>query len=358
MEPMNILFDINHPAHVHFFRNAISALKQQGHRVWVSAREKEMTTTLLRRYRIPHLIVSRMEKRVAGLAKELILHQSRVLRIIRREAIDVVLAIGGTFMVHACKMLGIPSLVFYDTENAKLQNAITYPFASKIYTPTCYEGDIGPRQIRYAGYHELAYLHPNQFTPDPSVLDALGVGRGDTYTVVRFVGWGATHDLGHSGLTAVSKRKALKAFGQYGPVFITSEKGLPEDLRPHALPIPPDRIHDALYYASLCYGESATMASESCVLGTPAVYIDNEGRGYTNEQEKRYGAVFNFTESPSDQNASIEKGVGILADPSAKDQWALKRNQLLAEKIDVTEMIIGLIDGFSTNGAGAKGSGL
>lgn len=355
---MNILFDINHPAHVHFFRNAISALKQQGHRVWVTAREKEMTTVLLRQYRIPHLVVSHMDKGRAGLAKELILHESRVLRLIRREAISVVLAIGGTFMVHACKMLGIPSLVFYDTENAKLQNAITYPFAAKIFTPTCYEGNIGPRQVRYAGYHELAYLHPNHFTPDPTVLDALGVDPGDTYSVVRFVGWGASHDAGHSGLTAASKRRALGVFGQYGPVFITSEKGLPEDLKSYSLPIDFNRIHDALYYASLCYGESATMASESCVLGTPAIYIDNEGRGYTNEQEKRYGAVFNFTESPLDQSASIEKGIEILADPSSKDQWALKRKQLLAEKIDVTEMIIGLIDGLTKNGREAKGSGL
>jgi predicted glycosyltransferase len=157
-------------------------------------------------------------------------------------------------------------------------------------------------------------------------------------------------------LTAASKRKALDAFSQFGPVFITSEKGLPEDLKSYALPIPPDRIHDALYYASLCFGESATMASESCVLGTPSIYIDNEGRGYTNEQEKRYGAVFNFTESPSDQDASIKKGIEILANPSSKEQWALKRKQLLADKIDVTEMIVRLIDRLPKNGRGIKRS--
>lgn len=346
---MNILFDINHPAHVHFFRNAIGTIKLQGHRVRVTAREKEMTTTLLDRYQIPHLVVSRMDKGMLGLAKELILHESRVLKLLRKEAIGVVLAIGGSFMVHACKLLGIPSLVFYDTENARLQNAITYPFAEKIYTPACYKGDIGPRQMRYAGYQELAYLHPKYFTPDSDVLDALGVSQGDTYTVVRFVGWGATHDVGHSGLTTSIKRKAIKDFEQYGPVFITSEKGLPEDLKPHTLPISPHRIHDVIYYASLCYGESATMASESCVLGTPAIYIDNEGRGYTDEQQERYGAVFNYTESPEDQNASIKKGIEILADPSSKDLWAQKRNQLLAETIDVTEMIVRLIDELSKN---------
>jgi predicted glycosyltransferase len=344
---MNILFDINHPAHVHFFRNAIDSLRQKGHSVWVTAREKEMTTELLDRYGIDYEVVSRKGSGMTGLAKELFLHEGRVLRRIRKRSIDAVLAIGGTFMVHACKLLSIPSLVFYDTENATLQNAITYPFATRIYTPACYEGDIGPRQIRYEGYHELAYLHPNYFRPDSIVLSMLGIGLDTVFTIVRFVGWGATHDVGHSGLTTAAKRRAIEAFSQFGPVFITSEKGLPDDLKSYALPIPPDRIHDALYFASLCFGESATMASESCVLGTPAIYLDDEGRGYTKEQEARYGAVFNYTESLEDQDASIDKGIEILRDTASKERWALKRKQLLGEKIDVTAMIVGSVENLS-----------
>lgn len=340
---MNILFDINHPAHAHFFRNAIGKLQQQGHSIHVAAREKEMTTALLEQYRIPYDIVSKMGAGMLGLAKELIVHESRVLRLIRKHKIDVALAIGGTFMVHACKLFDIPAIIFYDTENARLQNAITYPFATKIYTPACYVGNIGAHQVRYEGYHELAYLHPNYFSPDSDILNSLGVSTGDSYTIVRFVGWGATHDAGHCGLSPTIKRQAIDAFSKYGPVFITSEKGLPEDLKKYILPIPPNRVHDALYYASLCYGESATMASESCVLGTPAIYIDDEGRGYTSEQEKRYGAVFNFTESPFDQAASIKKGTDLLGDSSSKKRWAIKRNQLLKDKIDVTAMIVNII---------------
>jgi uncharacterized protein len=341
---MNLLFDINHPAHVHFFRTAIRRLKNSGHAVWVTAREKEMTTSLLDRYGIAHEVVSRKGDGMMGLAKELVLHEGRLLRRIRRHSVQAVLAIGGTFMVHACRLLGIPSLVFYDTENAKFQNAITYPFATRIYTPVCYEGQIGSNQIRYNGYHELAYLHPNHFKPDASILKLLGVAKGDVYTIMRFVGWGATHDMGHNGLTEDSKRRAIEAFHRFGKVFITSERGLPKDLRAYALPTPHDRIHDALAFATLCYGESATMASESCVLGTPAIYIDDEGRGYTNEQEARYGAVFNFSESLPHQHASIDKGVEILSDPGAKRKWQLKRHQLLAEKIDVTAMIVEAVE--------------
>lgn len=337
---MNILFDLNHPAHVHFFRNAIDRLRAQGHCIWVTAREKEMTTTLLDRFDISHEVVSCMGNGIMGLACELVVHETKLLRLLKKNRIDIVLAIGGTFMVHACKLLGIPSIVFYDTENAKLQNALTYPFATKIYTPVCYTDDVGTHQVRYKGYHELAYLHPDYFTPDPGILDVLGVGAEERFTIVRFVGWGATHDVGHSGLTPELKRRAIDAFAQFGPVYITSEKRLPEDLKQYALPIPPDRIHDALYYATLYYGESATMASESCVLGTPAIYIDNAGRGYTSEQERLYGAVFNFSESISDQTASIRKGIELLADNTTKQKWAQKRIQLLADTINVTEMIV------------------
>ena len=38
----------------------------------------------------------------------------------------------------------------------------------------------------------------------------------------------------------------------------------------------------------------------------------NEGRGYTNEQEKKYGIVYNYNESDSDQTRSILKGLEIL----------------------------------------------
>ena len=71
--------------------------------------------------------------------------------------------------------------------------------------------------------------------------------------------------------------------------------------------MPPEEMHTLLYYATLLYGESATMASEAAVLGTYAVYLDDVGRGYTDEEESKYGLVFNFTESIEDQ-ANLLKG--------------------------------------------------
>ena len=344
---MNILFDINHPAHVHFFKNLMWALDNRGSTIFITARGKEITTYLLESYGFQFEVVSTIGKGIIGLTRELLLHQREVYRILRKNEIDIVLSIGGTFNVHACKFLHIPSLVFTDTEHAKFQNTVTFPFATKIITPYCYRDNIGKKQIRYNGYHELAYLHPNYFTPDASILDLLDVGKDEKYVIMRFVSWAASHDIGHSGLSLEMKRKAVKEFSKYAKVFITSEAPLPNDLEKYKIKIPPERIHDAMYYATLLYGESATMASECSILGTPAIFLDNDGRGYTDEQEKVYGSVFNFTESREDQAESIKRGVNLLESENIKEDWRQKRQKLLKDKIDVTKWMTDLIINYS-----------
>ncbi|MEI6124989.1 MAG: hypothetical protein WCQ99_00405, partial [Pseudomonadota bacterium] len=89
-------------------------------------------------------------------------------------------------------------------------------------------------------------------------------------------------------------------------------------------------------YAALIFGESATMCSEGAVLGVPGVYVDPVGRGYTDEQEREYGLVFNFTSAAQDQ--AIKKGVEILA-PYDREGWQERGRKLVAEKIDVADML-------------------
>jgi len=135
--------------------------------------------------------------------------------------------------------------------------------------------------LKFSGYMELSYLHPNVFRLDEQILDNYGLSLKEKYSVLRFVSWNAHHDYGHKGLSIQNKIKAVEAFSKYGKVLITSEKALPAELEPYRMKINPTHIHHILGGASLFYGESATMASESAVLGTPAVYLDDVGRGYT-----------------------------------------------------------------------------
>jgi predicted glycosyltransferase len=237
---------------------------------------------------------------------------------------------------------GLPTLVFTDTESATLSNKFTFPFATQILTPRCYYRDAGPRHVRYDGYHELAYLHPKYFRPDPSITADLRVRPGERYSIVRFVRWKAAHDFGLAGHTDTQKVAVVRALSEHGRVFVSSEEALPAELAEHAFPLPPTRIHDAIAGASIVFGESATMCSEAAVLGVPSVFIhpDPIGRGYTQEQVERWKIVQWFT--PDRIEAAITAASAIVAARStddATDRWRAIGRELVASSIDVTELI-------------------
>ncbi|MFC1607962.1 DUF354 domain-containing protein [Candidatus Latescibacterota bacterium] len=339
-----MLVDITHPAHVHFFRNSINVWTEKGHTVIIASRDKDLTIPLLDCLDLQHTPLGTASTTQVGLAVELIRRSGRLRSFACHTRPDVMTAIAGTFIAPVGKWLGIPTVTFYDTEHAAVSNLIVYPLSTHLVVPSCYRKNIRRHHERYDGYHELSYLHPKYFTPDSSVLDTLGVSMTDPFVILRFVSWTSGHDFGHSGMSLAMKRKAVSAFSQHAKVYITSEKALPEEFEPYRIPLPPDKMHDALAYATLLYGESATMASEAAVLATPAIYLDNTGRGYTDEQERVYGAVFNFTESPEDQERSIAKGVELLTTDGVKDAWRVKRDRILSDKIDVTSYVVDFIE--------------
>ncbi|MBS3763728.1 MAG: hypothetical protein KGZ25_10550, partial [Planctomycetes bacterium] len=189
-----------------------------------------------------------------------------------------IMAVAGTCVGLVGYVTGTPTQVFYNTEEAILSNMLAYPFASCVHVPRCYARPIRWRHKRYPGYHELAYLHPDYFTPDPGVLDKVGLKEGDVFSVVRFVSWTAAHDICRHGFSAEGKLLAVKRLSEFGPVFVSCEGPLPESLEYYRLDLEVSRMHDLMSYAALIFGESGTMSSEGAVLGVPAVFVDLVGR--------------------------------------------------------------------------------
>lgn len=341
---MRILIDLTHPAHVHFFKYAARIWQEHGHQVAFAARDKEIILDLLEAYDIPYRCLSSIRKGLFGLGIELIEHETGLIKFAKRFNPDLILNIGGTFIVHAGKLLGVRTCVFTDTEHATLSNRLTFPFATWVCTPKAYNEELGPKQIRYVGYQELAYLHPNYFEPDPKILYELGLSSNDHYFLLRFVSWGASHDFGKRGLSDTEKIQLVKQLEPYGRVIITSEMALPAELEPYRMTIGPIFIHDLLYYASLYLGEGATMAAEAAILGTPSIYINPLSAGTIDELSNEYHLIFqhlSFTET-------LATALQILKDSSIKDQYVRNHRRMLEEKIDVTEWLVDFIEKKST----------
>ena len=335
---MRILIDIGHPAHVHFFKNAIKELQLLGHDIIVTSRHKEFALDLLDALKVKHYPLSSLKKGgLISLGFELVKRNIGLYKIIRKHKPDIMTAIGGVTIAQVGKLTRIPSLVFYDTENAKLQNAITYPFASCVLVPRCYETWVPKkRHVRYAGYHELSYLHPNRFKADREIAIAAGLKPDQDNFLLRLVSWQANHDVGEKGLTTRLITQLVTKLAAIGHVMISSESELPEELQTYRYVGAVEDIHHVMAFCKLHAGESATMASESAVLGIPAIYIANTGRGYTNEQESIYQLVRNISTLNWE---AIEPVIDEILE-TKPNVWDKRKAHLLRDTIDVTQYIV------------------
>lgn len=342
---MRILLDITHPAHVHFFRNAIRQFQSEGDSVLITSRDKDITLQLLDQFGFDHQCLSVAKQGVMGLGLELSERGLKLIREVHRFRPNVAAAIAGTFVVYGCLPHRIPTVVFYDTEHARVSNAITYPLASAVVTPQAYEGDIGKKHLRYKGFQELAYTHPRVFTPDPSALAEEGLNMGDSFIIVRLVNWGASHDIGDSGVQDL--HQVVNTLSQYGRVIISAESPLPDDLKVYQMK---GSYKNMLYlqaFARLLYGESATMASECAMLGVPAIFVSSSKRGYINTLQDKYDMVYSFNEVENKQVKSLAKAVELLENSETATIWQQKREKLLSELIDVTQYIVDTIRSYA-----------
>lgn len=334
---MRILIDILHPAHVHFFRNFYEVMDGRGHDLCITARDKDRSVDLLEQYGLPYQQISVQKSGSVGMVVEMTQRTGALMKVMNQFQPDVMTGIMGPSIALGGAIKRVPAVVFYDTEFARQTNWFTYPLAHSVVTPDCYQGKVRGTHVRYAGYHELAYLHPNRFQPDPDKLEGFGLEPGEPYTFVRFVSWQAVHDRGESGFTAAQKRDLVARLGRHGRVLVSSEAPLPDDLAPLEVTGPVEDIHHLLAYAQLIVGESATMSSEAAVLGVPAVMIATTGRGYTDDEERRYELVRHFTDDQYDRAiAAVEE----MFTESPRELGRLARARLLADKIDVTQWMV------------------
>lgn len=339
-DPLDVVVTIQHPAHVHFFKHAIRRLEGEGHSVHVFARDKAVTEELLTAFDIDYeLLADQAPSSLSGLARTQLTYEGRLLRRAISIRPDVMTAIGGIAVAHVAPLVGARSVVFTDTEHADLINRLAFPFADRVVTPDCFHESVGDKQVNYPGYHELAYLHPERFEPDPQVPRDLGLDPDERYVVLRLISWEASHDVdadGFDDVTDVVER--LEATG--ATVLITAEGDLPPTVADRQVSVEPHRMHHLLAFADLFVGEGATMAAESAVLGTPAVYVNTLRMGYTDELEARYGLLFNCQGSYRHQRA-LDVARRVLEDEVT--DWTARRDSLLAEKVDTTETVLSMV---------------
>ena len=358
---MNIFLDISHPSYYLLFKNTISTLHAKGHSFLISTRDKDVLLALIHED-IPGHTDNRIQIYYRGKGARswfgkgigLLQTVARLYFRVKPFNPDLCISMSSPYLALCGRLLHKPVITFEDTECSAFLHPITKLFSSCIITGTSFNYDFGPKQIRLPFYKELAYLHPNVFKPNPAVPEKYGIKPGEPFVLIRLVGNHTIHEMGRKGLDDEFILECIRNFTKFCRVFISSEHPLSHTLKTHELSqavLPPfehnaSDIHHLEYNAALLFGESATMAAEAAVLGTPAIYVDNRTRGYCEELEHTYGLMYHFGEEVEQKDKSLKKVLEILSDNHIKLQFRIKQAKMLQDKIELTQWIIEFIENF------------
>lgn len=344
---MTVLIYLGHPAHFHLFKETIKKLQSKSHSVVIVIKSKDVLEKLLIDSKLPYINIATSEKKPGKifLYFSFFKRLTALIKIIRAHKPLKLIGSAAELTILG-KLFRIPSYVFFedDFEVVPKFAKIAGPLATHLVCPNCCSAwKWNYKKIGYNSYHELAYLHPNHFTPDKNKISSI-FNLDQKNFILRFAQLTAYHDVGKSGITTQVAQQLIDVLLPHGNVFITSERPLEPQFEKYRIQIPPLDIHHALFFAEMYIGDSQTMTAEAAVLGTPAIrFNDFVGElSYLEELEHTFQLTYGIkTDHPE---KLIQKTKELLEIPHLKKEWADKRANMLSKNIDFAEFMTSLIE--------------
>lgn len=346
---MKVLVYLGHPAHFHNYKNTIAKLKEDGHQVEVLIKKKDILENLLINAGIPyHNILEEGRKNsklgmIIGSLKRAI----RLDRFCKEFKPDILTgtSVENSF-IGLLRHIPVININEDDASVVPLYAKLSYPGASVILCPsTCDCGKWNKKAIKYEGYQELAYLHPENFTPNKSIVEKY-FNSDKPYFLIRFASLTAHHDSGVRGISTEIAQQIINILKPYGRIHITSERKLEPQFEQYRIVIDPLDIHHVMAFADLYIGDSQTMAAEAGVLGTPFIrFNDFVGRiGYLSELEDRYKLGYGI--KPDNVEALYKTVRELVELPDKKDLFTQRRQKMLSDKINYSEFLTSFIENY------------
>ena len=333
---MKILIDINHPAHVHYFRNFIKRMEAKEHQFCVINRDNQMINQLLDFYGIKHTIRNKRPRKPGTIVSIINLIRMTIWCIWKSIIFHPDMYLG--FASSACAITSWifrkPCILMDDTEFNSSNHKIYIHFCSIVLTPFYFKKNLQVgnqiKQIRFNAYIEQLYLHSSLFKKKEDVLTELNI-EPQKYVIVRYSAYDAHHDLIVRPLLEETKRRIVREISKYYPVLVSLEKGVRDPFyNDYLLKISPEKMHDLEANAKFLVTEGITMASESFVLGVPYLlinplkcgYIDYQCSNYPNrsfyttDEEEVMRIVRQLVESKIDSEAEKRKVEKLTINPT------------------------------------------
>jgi predicted glycosyltransferase len=319
-----VLFDLNHPVDVNFFKNTVISLINSNIKVDIIYRDRGKLKDILK-YEMPIDPVLK-GKHFNSFFKKIFGQLSRDFNLyffLLKRKYEVVICFGPTSAISSW-FSRTPYLAFDDDFEYKIPFYHANLFATKHIYPD-FIGYSNKKVIKYHGYKELAYLHPNYFKPQLIEIHKLGILE-NKYVFIRHISSVSLNykDTKDTLAELISLLKSLNI-----KVLLSIEdKTLVNQIDPEIVVLkePLPDIYSLMYYALLAISYGDTVARECSLLGVPTVYLG--GRNMMMHEELIQEGIMTSTQDLADINAILssdllEKKIkckNIVAE-KIKTQW-------------------------------------
>jgi predicted glycosyltransferase len=330
----NILFDINHPAQVHLFKNLIYHF-QNSHNVVLNIRDKDILIDLSK-VLFDKININQIGHGHGfwGNLKALLIAMKNILKLNSNHDFHIMI---GTSIPIALLTPIIKANTFNFNEDddniVPIYKWSVHPFATRTINPDCLKiTNCKSKRVSHPSYHELAYLHPNNFYPDESLLKKYDLNKKN-FVILRINSLKAYHDVGAKGISNVLYLKIKELLKNY--TIIESR----ENSKTHQ--IEPWDMHHILAQAKMIISDSQTMTIEAAVLGVPAVRINSfigKSTVIDELEQNKYKLAYGYY--PNQEEEAL-KTIEYLAINSEVDNlWQKRRQIMLADKCDLNQWMI------------------
>lgn len=346
---MNIVVQLSHPAHFHLYKITIKNLLDKGHKVYVLIKSKDILEDLMQNAGLPYYNILEDSKRrnKFDVLLDMFKKDWRILKFCKKHKID--LLTGSTPEVaHVGWLLNKKAIVVGEDDAAVVPafGKVAGPFVQTVLSPiVCSNGKYDGKTTKYKSNQELAYLHPNHFSPEKSIVEKY-FSADKPYFIFRFAKLNAHHDSGIQGINTEIAQKLIDLLKPHGDIYITAERELEPQFEQYRIKINPLDMHHVMAFADLYIGDSQTMAAEAGVLGVPFVrFNDFVGRiGYLRELEDDYQLGFGV--KPSEVNRLYQVVEELLQMPNRKAVFQERRQKMLSDKIDFAKFLTWFLESY------------
>ncbi len=331
---MRIHFDITHGAHANFFKNLVPMLSSSGHDVRVTVLQRGRLPDIVRElYKVPVTVIGQYCTGLLTMAVRTGLVRSISLaRYFSHFPPDILVGVACFQPALLARFMSTVSIGLYDDPEHPMGFKLTRLFCNRFLAPECVSQS-AKGIISFKGLKEWAYLSPEYFKPDSSILNRYGVKPGE-YIFIRSIDPSSLNYRGQADPILELYRTGLET----SKVLLSLER---KDMRPlftrwSILEEPVGDIHSLMYFSKAVISSGDSMAREGSQLGVRSFYCGNREMMANRELIEK---GFMTHETNIDQLCELVSGI----EPRSQEEQRARRRSLASIWDDPNKLLFNLI---------------